>query len=1077
MLQFILGRASSGKTYTVTEKIAECIQQGKSPVLLVPEQFSFESEKNILDRVGDGDAQRVAVISFTRLCDEIERENGGVCGNMMSDTDKIILMGRAIGEVRENLIRWRRYAASSSFAKMMVETVSEFKLNAITYDELFAAAERTDSEQLRSKLLDTAMIYEQYEAIIHERFIDSSDRLTATYYALQNYRYFEGKTVFIDSFKSFSGQQYKIIDRILSQADDVFVTLTDNPKDSREFGLFSNIKRVINRISRSARSSGMNIGEPIILDTKHYESEELSLLEDFMCIGDIDCALKCKDITVCAADSIYSEADFVARSIRRIVRENGARYSDFVIIARDTAPYEDAVETACRKNGISCFIDRPLPLCSQPPVVATLAALRAAQSFNTENILHFLKSGIGILELDEITELENYVYIWNIDGKDWLKEWDMNPNGLDIKKNNHEENEQRLELLNTLRERAIGALLTFKNEFCGSARTMSRAVVNLLEGCNARESFLRLSGEFKSDNKTVYADSIKQAWGKLMSVLNSLTDCFGERELGKKEYIDAFALAVSLETVGVIPQMIDEVIFGAADRIRPSRPKYAFIMGANAGVFPAISQLSGLFLPSERTKLIELELEIPDKTFSSAIDEEHLLYSNVCCASRRVFISYKTNGGSEPSAFVEAIKNRFDYVSVREPSALCESNLPETAEDAFSRICATEHDDIDTVATVAAATECIKPRVDAVLNNRKRASFSLESKNALSLFGKRLYMSATKYDTFSKCHFRYFCEHGLNIKRLEKVDFSIMQKGTLLHYILQRVIEENGKAVSTLSDGQIYMAVERYADEYLDSVPGYRTIENGYMRYLLSTLKRSARFVIKRLADEFAQSDFEPVKCELSIRRGGDIPQLNIPIDEGFDMEFTGFVDRVDKWNGYVRIIDYKSGGKDFALSDVLVGQNMQMLLYLYAISRDSKYGGIPAGVLYMPAKRDRENSRAKRRMKGLLANEDSVIYAMDKSGKGEFVPSAGMKGSYIEPIDFDKIFAFIDLQLKKTGKEIFDGKISAEPLDGISKKACEYCDLKNVCRIENEKIPAVQRQANRDILDEMERQVSEGGI
>ncbi len=1076
MLQFVLGRASTGKTYLVTEKIAECLLQGESPVLLVPEQFSFESEKNILDRVGDGNAQRVSVLSFTRLCDEIEHTHGGVCGAMMLDSDKVIMMSRAITAAKDLLKRWRRYSDSSSFAKIMVDTVNEFKLNAIGYTELFDAAERTDNEQLKSKLLDIANIYEQYETLIAERFYDTADRLTAAYYALEGYRYFEGKTVFIDSFKSFSGQQYKIIDRILSQAKNVYITLTDNPIDTREFGLFANIKRVIDRISRLARANGVKLSNSLILNEKHYACDELFALEDFMCTGKSDYTAECKNITVCAADSIYTEADFVARNIRRIVRECGARYSDFVIIARDTAPYEDAVDTACRKNGVSCFVDRPLPLSTQPPVVATLAALKLVGGFTTENILHFLKSGIGILSFEEITELENYVYIWGIEGKDWLTEWNMNPDGFDIKPENTEENRKKLTALNQLRSRVADVLCSFKNAFGTTAIEMSRAVYKLLEDSNARESFLKLSADFKQGNKTDYADSVVQSWDKLMQILNSLSVCFGEQQISKKEYFDAFYNAVSAQTVGVIPQMIDEVTFGAADRIRPSRPKYAFIMGANSGVFPRAIQSTGLFLPNERTKLIELELDISDKTFSQSIDEEHLLYSNVCCASHGVFISYIS--GAEPSAFVETIKQSFDCNVQTEPSPLNEFNLPETVEDAFSRLCAADFKDIDTIQTISAGISAIKPRVDTILNNRNRTSFSLKPQNARALFGKKIYMSATKYDTFSKCHFSYFCKFGLGLQRLMPVDFNVLQRGTLIHYILQCVIEQYGKAVSTLTDNQIYSDVERYTEQYLDMISGYRSKENEYLKYLVSTIKRSARFVVRRIADEFAQSDFEPVKCELSIGVDGDIPQLSIPIDDTLTMEFTGFVDRVDKWNGYVRVIDYKSGGKDFALSDILVGQNMQMLLYLYAISRSSNYGGNAAGVLYVPAKRDREDDRTKRRMKGVLLDKPDVAFAMDKSGVGEFIPNINRsRSSFITLGEFDKIFNFIDTRLKISGREIYNGEIAANPINSVAKKACEYCDFKNICRIENEKIPSAERLSNEDIFAEIERQVAKNEI
>ena len=672
MLQFILGRASSGKTYLVTQKIAECLAQGKSPVLLVPEQFSFESEKNILDMVGDGAAGRVSVISFTRLCDEIERVNGGVCGEGITDADRVILMTRAIKICREELNRFKKYSSSRSFARLMIDTIGEFKMNFITAEDLRNAANDTDDELLRLKLIDTALIYENYDAIVAEKFIDNTDRITKLYYALGNYNYFEDKTVFIDSFKSFSGQQYKILERIISQASDVTVTLTDNANANN-----ANIKRVKARITAIAKRFAVNILDDVVLNGKNYSSEELSCLEDFMATGKTDFAGESSDITICRADSIYSEADFVARNIRRIVREKDARYSDFVIIARDTATYEDALDTACRKNNVSCFIDKRVPLIDLPTAVAVLSAANVAQNFCTENILRFHKSGVENLSIDEITTLENYAFLWGIDGMLWQNEWTMDPDGFSSGGELTQSKRERLAHINKLRKIAVEPLLEFKKSFGGTARDMSRALVNLLTNINAAEHFKALSKQYSD---TVYRDAIKQSWDSVMKILNSLVLCFGETQISIAEFCDALRMALSLETVGVIPQMIDEATFGAADRIRPSRPKYAFIMGANQGIFPRLEQSGGLFAENERHKLIESGLEIPDKTFSMAVDEEYLLYSNVCCASHGVFItSTATFDGvsvAEPSSFVIDLQNAFDCVCVAEPSNLREEFLP-----------------------------------------------------------------------------------------------------------------------------------------------------------------------------------------------------------------------------------------------------------------------------------------------------------------------------------------------------------------------------------------------------------------
>ncbi|MBQ6718433.1 MAG: PD-(D/E)XK nuclease family protein [Clostridia bacterium] len=1083
MLQFVLGRASSGKTYWVTEKIAGCIAQGENPVLLVPEQFSFESEKNVLDRVGDGAAQRVSVISFTRLCDEVERIAGGVCGESITDADRVILMSRALNLCRDDLKRFKKYVSSKSFASLMIDTVGEFKMNFISAEDLRYAADNADDEQLKLKLLDTALIYENYDMIVAEKFIDNTDRLTKLYYALENYRYFENKTVFIDSFKGFSGQQYKILERIVSQASSVTVTLTDNPADTRDFGLFSNIKRVKNRIASIARKFSVRVAEDMVLDRKNYAYDDLTALEDFMATGKTDFDGKCDNIAVCRADSVYSEADFVARNIRRIVREKGARYSDFVIIARDTAPYEDALEVACKKNNISCFIDRRMPLVTLPTASAVLAAANVAKSFSTENILRFHKSGLDILSLDEIATLENYTYLWNIDGALWKNEWTMDPDGFMADGELSVAKRERLTVLNELRKKAIDPLVTLKDNFKGNAKNMAGALVRLLDDTNAAERLKSLSKQY---GDTLYRDAVRKSWDSVMKILNSLAVCFGEAEIKGSEFCEALRSALSLETVGVIPQMMDEAIFGAADRIRPSRPKYAFIMGANQGVFPRLEQKSGLFSNSEREKLISLEIDIPDKTFSLAVDEESLLYSNVCCASHGVFISYTATfdgaTAAEPSAFVGDIQDNFDCEYFTEPFALQDDYLPESREDTFSLLCGSlSKENKDTKTLIKALEESeYTGRIDTVLQSRSRVIHSISDDTAKQLFGDRITMSPSKFDTFNRCRFMYFCRYGLRVERLQPAEFNAMQRGTVVHYVLQRVVEEHGKNLSQFEKSEISNLVEKYTKEYLDMIAGFSDIETPYLKYLISTIKRTLKYVVERLALEFAQSDFTPVKCELRIGYDGDLPEIKIPIENSGTLELIGVVDRLDTWNGYIRIIDYKTGHRDFKLPDILFGQNMQMLIYLYAVARSEQFGARSAGILYMPASRDKNDSKSARRMNGLIAADEALITAMDKENKGEFVPKFSEKSpsdSFIKEEDFIKIFEFIENKLKRTGSAIYGGDIAADPVDGLDSGACKYCEYQSVCRIGDEAHVKVPKLTNAEVLEEIERQVTGDGV
>lgn len=1085
MLAFILGRAATGKSYRITEQISKCVAEGKSPILIVPEQFSFESEKRILERLGDNGAQRVRVVSFTRLCDEIERIEGGICGKTLTDADRLILMSRAIKQSVSELKIWNKYARSVGFVRMICDVIGEFKINAITAQDVMCLAERTDDEVLKRKLFDTATIFSNYEMLLAERFIDPTDRLTKLYHTLEHSDYFSGASVFFDSFKGFTGQQFRIIDRILSAAAEVTVSFTDNVDDTRAFGLFSNIQKTRERIAAMAASHGVACSEPIVLRDNFYRNNDMANLERLMCGKGLQEPQEAQNITVCRAETVAFEADFVARNIRRIVREKGARYSDFVVIARDTSGYEDALDAACRKNGISCFIDRRIPLSSLPPAVALISAIELARGLSTEKILRFYKSGINLLSTDEISTLENYTYLWGIEGAMWKNEWDMSERGFQYNEQGVNDTEF-LSAINALRRRAIEPILEFKSQFTGNAEDMARAAVKLFERINAKNSFTALYTSYKEEGNAVLCDAMRQGYDKIMAILDSLVNVFGEYSITVTDFADALYSSLSLDSVGVIPQMIDEVAFGAADRIRPSRPKYAFIMGANQNVFPRAQQGGGLFCNSERQKLIDMGLDIPDKTLSASIDEDFLVYSNVCCPTDELYISYSATlsdgANAEPSAFVGDIIEKLNCKTLMEPATLSEENAPETAEDAFSTLCSRisgEGSDAKTLLLALKHEEAYQSRISNALNFKERPRFSINPQTAKKLFGERLYMSPSKFDNFSRCKFMYFCRNGLRAESLQPAQFNVMQRGTMVHFVLQHIIEEHGKGVSLLTKEQISDQVESLANTYLDGIPGYRSVENPRMKYLVTTIIRSLKYVVERLSLEFAQSDFEPVKCELKIGADGDMPEIKVPIDDSGELWLTGIIDRVDKYNGYVRIIDYKTGSREFKLPDILFGQNMQMLIYLYAVCKSEEYGGEPAGIFYMPSMRAKDSAPKKRRMSGIMVNDESLVRAMDKSNKGEFVPelSARYTDSFIEAQDFRKIFDFTDRKLKATGKAIFEGRIEADPVDGIGSPACKYCEYACVCRIEKEKPQAVPKLTNDEVFKEMERQVAKDGI
>ncbi len=1080
MLQFILGKPKTGKTTLIINKIKELSENGGKAVFVVPEQFTFETERDILKALGDKASLNVTVLSFSRLCDEIGNISGGIAGKILGDADKVIFMHRALCSLKEELKLWSRYTDNVSFSTTMLDTVGEFKINAITPEDIRNAAEKIDFPTLKAKLLDIALIYETYDMLVGERFIDPADRLTRLYSQLETTRYFEGKTVFIDSFKGFTGQQFKIIERIFSQAEDVYISFADNLSVKREYSIYANIRKAAEKIRRIADKYNKEISEPIVLEESYYSNTGLKALEELLSSGEAEVyENEGEGINLIFGSTVYDEAEFAARTIRKLVRTKGLRYRDFVIIARELETYEEAVANACKKNGISCFYDKRMPLSDFPLTVAAKTAISAIK-FSTENILRFHKTGLGTLSYDEISVLENYTYLWNIEGPIWQNKWDMNPRGFETETGKIAENEEELEKINLLRERAIKPLLEFKNNFVGSAANMAAAIVKLFRECKVGEKLNEMVGTAHIADMPYSGDLLKQAYDIYMDILDSLVLSFGDATISADGFTDALDIAVAKASVGVIPQCLDQVSFGAADRIRPSRPKYAFILGANQGEFPKNTANGGIFNISERKALIECDINIEDNSVFTSIEENYLVYSNLCCPTEGLYISCHsrsiTGEKAEPSAFFEDIKENIKCGIFYEPSDILDKGcLPETKLSLYSEYCKRLRSSGSEAKTLGEALEKegFGERINFIEDMISGKAQKISSQTATELYGNEIYMSATKFDTFNRCRFSHFCRYGLGAKKLQPADFDVLQRGTIVHFVLERFITDYGKGISDLEEAELKRLTDLYIDEYLDSVSGFRSVETARTRFLVSRVSRSLKEVVKHLAEELGQSDFEPVACEMKIGKDG------IPLEFGFDsgkILINGSIDRVDEYNGYIRIIDYKTSAKSFRLPDILFGLNLQMLLYLYAVIRgrnipDSK----SAGILYMPSKRDINGKGMS--MNGLINMDSDLSYAMDKSGTGEFVPKLKLNNdgsvsklnkSYINSQRFTEIFDYIEKLMEKTGETVLSGDIAVSPIDGRESKACAYCDFASVCRAEEVKPERVPDLNNDDVFKAM---------
>lgn len=1075
MLKFVLGRSGSGKTEYCFSEIKELVLNGNNDILLLtPEQYNFTAEKKLLTMLGESRINCVQNLSFTRLDNEISRVYGGNFLPVLSNGAKAVLMKRAVDSVKDNLTVFTRKTSMSSFIKAMVRIYDEMKSCDLSGDDIKNAAERIDRKQLSDKLIDMSLIINEYENIIDGKYYDASDYLSRLYAKLENAYYFKGKTVFIDGFNGFASSEFKILKLIIEEAETVVITLvTDTYKENNEYDLFSYVNKTVKKLEKAAKESGVEI-EYIDLD-KNLRTAEEALINAEKYIFRPQTPVfdeEPSSIHFYRAKNTADECNYTALTIKKLLR-NGTRAKDIAVICRNLEKYKGDLSYAFKKYEVPYFDDERQEIRMQPLMVFVQYLLRCViYSFRSDDILSLAKTGLTNLNSKEISSLENYIFLWGINGvKKWGSDFENSTKGFtsDISKSDSE----KLSKINNSRDYLYKRLNKFKYEVKGgNSQDISKAIYETLLSFSANKNLKNLSQKLTEYGKDALASEQERVWDLLMQILNDLAVVLDGENITLKEYYELFCIMVLSEDLGVLPQGIDNVQFGQADRVRADSPKIVFILGANEGEFPQAVSSGGLLSENDRIILNNNDFELYSFGETLNFQEKYFAYMAVSAPSEALYISYEGSGKSEsPSVIVSSLQSIYPNARVLNSEDIDLIEYVESKASAFDLAAKTYADNSPLSASLKEYFKNDSRLFYVKLLSENDDLLIKNTDNAVKLFGKDMYLSASRLEDYFNCPFRYFCKFGLIAKPREKAELNAMQSGTAIHYVLENILKNQNSSISSLSSAQLKVLVDKYLMEYFETQLGNTQELNTRFKYRFMRLSKMLYSVVLRLAQEFSQSDFEAKAFELKIDKDGDVKPQIIPLESG-SVQIRGAVDRVDvlEKNGkkYVRVVDYKSGQKQFSLSDVLYGLNLQMFVYLFTICSDksSEFCGIPAGVLYMHAartvyslsKKNTDGQIAKGedkeyKMKGIVLydEENDILESMEKDLKGKYIPvkmsSKGLAGCFASYEELGIIAKKIISLIAQMGNSLHCGNINQNPINMKNHdKTCDYCDYKDVC-------------------------------
>ncbi len=1028
-------------------------------VLLVPEQFSHDTERRLCAAGGDAISLHAEVLTFSRLASRVFSEVGGVAETETDGGGKLLMMALAVEQVRSRLKIFGASAARAEFLLQLLDMLEEFRSFCVTADELRRAAQRLTGT-LAVKTEEFALLMESYDAVSARIGQDPQTRLTRLLHALEDCGDLSDREFWVDGFTDFNGVERSILAQLLNGGARLNVALLCD-------GLHGQAQQYAAARQTAAALCASAAQQQLPVEVRQLpvraDGSPLAHLRGALFGGAAqpwDAAQDAVVFLTCAGRT--EECRMAAGEILRLA-EQGVPWREITVACTDYETYRPMLESILRRAEIPAYFAGDRDILQERMIDALLTALNAAVGgMETEDVLSWLKSDFSGLTRERVDRLENYALLWSIRGAQWERPWTKSPFG--TQKRPPEERAPLLDALNADREAALTPLLHLRGGLRRAASTAEQvlALSRFLEEIDLSGRLQALAQERFDAGDLQRAQEYAQLYGIFTTLLEQLYGVLGQTVRSAEEFARILRTALSRYSVGTIPASLDCVNVGSVLSQRQCDCAYLLVLGANEGSFPSAPAPSGLLTDRERGALKQQDIEIMPNAAGRLERELAAIGSMLCGARKRVYFS--AEAGTE-AYLLRRARRLFPQAQTLDcAEALC----TRSAWDYLTWQAA--HDGLGTAEREPLLRE-------AALRLRRAADYApggLSPEGVQALYRQTVQLSSSKIEELAGCRFRFYLDYGLRAKERRTAELEATVYGTFVHAVLEEVtrgtMREGGfktvplERVLALTDA----AMERYAAEELSDL-----LDTERAAYLFRRSFDEVRAVVSELYRELSRSEFVPQWLELNFSPvRGDLPPIRIA---DRNVALVGKIDRADLWRDgdrvYVRVVDYKTGKTKMEYGKLLEGLGLQMLLYLFALERSGlRLTGTelhPAGVLYFPARverisiRDRRDKadlqrqrRENQRRSGLLLDSDAVLRAMEPTqDEPEYLPyrhdkDGARRGDLMTGEQLHELERHVFSVVDRLAQELSDGEIAPNPLAFGSKdeNVCRYCPYGTVC-------------------------------
>jgi ATP-dependent helicase/nuclease subunit B len=680
-LQFIYGRAGTGKTFYCLNSIKtkQQLDNSRKLVLLVPEQYTLQAERDLINVLGTGGILKTEVLSFRRMAFRVLNEVGGITYPHIHPAGKSMIIYRILDKLKDQFAIFHKSANCKGFVNTLSTLITELKRYNIrpeSFDEVLKGLD--EDNYLTHKLREIKLVYGEFENMLNCRYRDTDDELTLLSKKMDSTDMYGSAEIWIDGFTGFTPQEIDVISKLILKAENVYITVCtdilsdDGQAQTQTTDVFSSAKYLYKKLSDIAKNTGVEILSPVGLNKKNparfKDSRELMSLEaNYSAYPYRAYPQPTVDIELFESVNIYNEIEECARDIIRQCRENGMRFKDITVAARNLAGYENLIEVIFQQYNIPCFIDSKTEITNHPLVRLVLSMLEIFnENWSYEAVFRYLKSGLTGVEQTSIDLIENYVLACGIRGSRWTQEKDWNTS-VEFKPEEKQapENDEMLLQINKTRNEIREPLLKFRNRTKGrkNAAEFCAGLYDFLVEIGVVERIEEYIKWFTQNGQLRLANEYQQVCNILMDVFDQVVEVMGDETFGLERFTNIFKIGLAEYRISSIPASLDQVLVASIEHSRSHEIKALYILGTNDGIFPSAGITEGVLSDADRTVLDKNGIELASDTKTRAFDEQYLIYRTLTMPKNFLRLSWPIADHEgrtmRPSIIISRVKKIF----------------------------------------------------------------------------------------------------------------------------------------------------------------------------------------------------------------------------------------------------------------------------------------------------------------------------------------------------------------------------------------------------------------------------------